>query len=142
MSLEEKFEALMKSCQTIASSKLELVNQNTSLRRQIEETKEQTKRVEKSSSRSIHEEDGESSSYSLSSLREKESHKKNPMIQWHCTSNSNDFRVEIPEFEGKLDADEFLEWLHIVVRIFEYKEVPEDNKAKLIALRMRKYASL
>jgi len=24
--------------------------------------------------------------------------------------NSNDFKVEIPEFEDKLDPDEFLEW--------------------------------
>jgi len=28
--------------------------------------------------------------------------------------NSNDFKVEIPEFEGKRDPDEFLEWLHTV----------------------------
>jgi len=97
MSLEEKFEALMKSCQTIASSNLELVNQNTYLRSQIEETKKQTMIVEKSSSSSIHEEDGKSSSYSLSSLREKESHKMNPIRKWSPTSNSNDFRVEIPE---------------------------------------------
>ena len=107
------------------------------MRRQIEETKKQTMRVEKSSSISIHEEDGESSSYSLSSLREKGYHKKNPMRKWRPTSNSNDFRVQIPEFEGKLDPDEFLEWLHIVERIFEYKEVPEDKKVKLVALRLR-----
>jgi len=25
--------------------------------------------------------------------------------------NSNDFRVDIPEFEGKLDPEEFLDWL-------------------------------
>jgi len=32
-------------------------------------------------------------------------------------TNSNDFRVEILEFQGKLDLDEFLEWLHIVENI-------------------------
>jgi len=58
------------------------------------------------------------------------------------TFNSNDFKVEIPEFEGKLDPDEFLEWLQTVERIFEYKDIPEDRKAKLVALRLRKYASL
>jgi len=35
-----------------------------------------------------------------------------------------------------------LEWLHIVERIFDYKEVPEDKKVKLVALKLRKYASL
>jgi len=29
-------------------------------------------------------------------------------------SNFNDFKVEILEFEGKLNPNEFLEWLHIV----------------------------
>ena len=33
-------------------------------------------------------------------------------------SNFNDFKVEIPEFEGKLVPDEFLEWLHTIERIF------------------------
>jgi len=79
MSLEEKFKDLMKTYQTIASSNLELVNQNTYLRCQTEETKKQMMRVKKRSSRSIHEEDGESSSYSFSLLREKESDKNNPI---------------------------------------------------------------
>ena len=57
-------------------------------------------------------------------------------------SNSNDFRIELPEFEGKLDPDEFLDWLQTVERIFDYKEVSEDKKVKLVALRLRKYASL
>jgi len=57
-------------------------------------------------------------------------------------TNSNDFRVEIPEFEGKLDPDEFIEWMHTVERVFEYKDVPNDTKVKLVALRLRKYTSL
>jgi len=50
--------------------------------------------------------------------------------------------VEVPEFEGKLDLEEFLDWLHTVERVFEYKDVPEDKKVKSVALRLRKYASL
>jgi len=38
------------------------------------------------------------------------------------------FKVKIPEFEGRLDPDEFLEWLQTVERVFEYKDVPEDKK--------------
>jgi len=56
--------------------------------------------------------------------------------------NFNDFRVEIPEFEGRLDPDEFLELMKTVARILEYKEIMEDKKVKLVALKLRKYASL
>jgi len=58
------------------------------------------------------------------------------------TFNSNDFNVEILEFEGKLAPYEFFEWLQTVERILEYKDIPEDWKVKLVALRLRKYASL
>jgi len=61
-----------------------------------------------------------------------------PRIQ----ANTNDFKVEVPEFEGKLDPEEFFDWLHTVERVFKYKDVPEDKKVKLVALGLRKYASL
>ena len=64
------------------------------------------------------------------------------MSEPRMQANSNDFRVEIPKYEGKLDPEEFLDWLHTVERVFEYKDVPEDKKVKLVALRLRKYASL
>ena len=57
-------------------------------------------------------------------------------------ANNNDFRVEVPEFEGKLDPEEFIDWLHTVERVFEYKDIPDDKKVKLVAIRLRKYASL
>jgi len=57
-------------------------------------------------------------------------------------ANTNDFKVEILEFEGKLDPEEFLGWLHTVEYVFEYKYVLEDKNIKLVALRLRKYASL
>ena len=57
-------------------------------------------------------------------------------------ANCNDFRVEIPEFEGKVNPEEFLDWMHTVQHIFEYKEVPEDKKVKYVALRLRIYASV
>jgi len=40
-------------------------------------------------------------------------------------ANNNDFGVEVPKFEGKLDPKEFLDWLHIVERVFEYKDQSE-----------------
>jgi len=61
-----------------------------------------------------------------------------PRIQ----ANTNDFKVKVPKFEGKLDPEEFLDWLHTIERVFEYKDVPVDKKVKLVASRLRKYASL
>jgi len=43
-------------------------------------------------------------------------------------ANNYDFRVEVPEFEGKLDPEEFLDWLHTVERVFEYKDISDDKK--------------
>jgi len=34
-------------------------------------------------------------------------------------ANPNDFRDEIPEFEGKVDPEDFLDWLHRVARVFK-----------------------
>jgi len=53
-----------------------------------------------------------------------------------------DFKVEIPEFEGQLNPDEFIEWMNTVERVFTYKDVPDDKKVKLVALKLRKYASI
>ncbi|GKD52457.1 hypothetical protein Tco_1281433 [Tanacetum coccineum] len=41
--------------------------------------------------------------------------------QWY----SNDIKVEIPEYDGKLDPDEFLEWLRIC-------DLPEDEPQTLV----------
>ena len=56
--------------------------------------------------------------------------------------NTNDFKVEILEFEGKLDPEEFLDWMHTVECVFEYKDIQEDKRVKLVASRLRTYASL
>ncbi|GJV83612.1 putative mitochondrial protein [Tanacetum coccineum] len=54
---------------------------------------------------------------------------------------SNDIKVDIPEYDGKLDPDEFVEWIRTVERVFDYKETTDDNKVKIVALKLRKYAS-
>ncbi|KAK9227018.1 hypothetical protein WN943_012067 [Citrus x changshan-huyou] len=49
-----------------------------------------------------------------------------------------DFKVEIPEFEGRMQPEEFFYWLNTVECIFEYRDVPEDHKVKLIAIKLKK----
>ncbi|GJW71356.1 gag-pol polyprotein, partial [Tanacetum coccineum] len=56
---------------------------------------------------------------------------------WH----SNDIKVEIPVCDGKLDPDEFVEWLRTVECAFDYKATTEENKVKIVAMKLRKYAS-
>ncbi|KAJ0444397.1 putative retrotransposon gag domain-containing protein [Helianthus annuus] len=51
-------------------------------------------------------------------------------------------RTEIPEFEGRMEPDDFIDWLQTVERIFDLRQVPENLKVKLVAIRLRKYASL
>jgi len=53
----------------------------------------------------------------------------------------NDFKVDIPEFEGQLDQNTVLDWLQTTERVFEFKDVLEE-KVKLDALKPRKYASI
>ncbi|KAH9667915.1 Endonuclease [Citrus sinensis] len=56
----------------------------------------------------------------------------------HDSYQPFDFKVEIPEFEGRMQLDEFVDWLNTVERIFEYRDVPEDRKVKLIAIKLKK----
>nr|GEW45603.1 xyloglucan endotransglucosylase/hydrolase 2-like [Tanacetum cinerariifolium] len=48
---------------------------------------------------------------------------------------SNDIKVDIPKYDGKLDPDEFVEWIRTVERVFDYKETTDDNKVKIVALK-------
>nr|GEX94889.1 putative reverse transcriptase domain, zinc finger, CCHC-type, aspartic peptidase domain protein [Tanacetum cinerariifolium] len=49
---------------------------------------------------------------------------------------------EIPEFEGRLCPDDFLDWLRTVDRIFDLRDTPDHIKVKLVAIRLKKSASL
>ncbi|VFQ71665.1 unnamed protein product [Cuscuta campestris] len=51
------------------------------------------------------------------------------------------FKVEIPSFSGTLQADDFIDWLNEVDRIFEYKDVPDRDKVKLVAIKLHGRAS-
>ena len=57
------------------------------------------------------------------------------------TARYFDMKVDIPEFEGKIRPDEFIDWLNSVERIFDYKEVPDEKKVKIVAIKLKKHAS-
>jgi len=155
MSLEEKYDALLKSYQTVTIENRDLFQKVAESERKADETEGQMEYLRKQLGKSMKQKICNLESPSGSNpedLSEAESQHsvnedKEPRTPVRARRptfnvNSDNFRVDIPEFEGKLDPEEFLGWLSTVERVFEYKDVPEDKKVKLVALKLRKYASL
>jgi len=67
---------------------------------------------------------------------------RRPRIRERVKHQPMNFQVEILMFEGKLNPNAFLDWLNTVERVFEYKEMPDDKKVKLMTLKLRKYVSI
>ncbi|XP_061364670.1 uncharacterized protein LOC133308096 [Gastrolobium bilobum] len=57
------------------------------------------------------------------------------------TSNFG-MKIEIPEFEGSTHPDVFIDWLHTVERVFDLKNLTDEQKVKLVAIKLRKHASI
>jgi hypothetical protein len=53
-----------------------------------------------------------------------------------------DMKVDIPDLEGKMQPDDFIDWLTTVERIFNFKDIPENRKVKVVAIKLRKHASI
>ena len=51
-------------------------------------------------------------------------------------------KVEISKFEGRAQLDEFIDWLLTVEWIFEHKDVLEHRKVKIVAIKLKKHASI
>jgi hypothetical protein len=46
--------------------------------------------------------------------------------------------LDLPEFHGSLSSEDFVDWLNTVERVFEYHEIPEAKKTKLVANKLRR----
>jgi len=44
-------------------------------------------------------------------------------------------KMDLPSFNGQLQIEEFLDWLVLVERFFNYMDIPKDKKVKLVAYR-------
>ncbi|XP_028071101.1 uncharacterized protein LOC114273497 [Camellia sinensis] len=53
----------------------------------------------------------------------------------------NNIKIELPEFHGSLNPDEFIDWLNTIERIFDYGEVFVEKKVKLVAIWLKGRAS-
>jgi len=47
------------------------------------------------------------------------------------------FKLEIPEFKGCLQPEEFLDWVAAVEEVLDFKDVPQDKRVPLVATRFR-----
>ncbi|GJZ52252.1 reverse transcriptase domain-containing protein [Tanacetum coccineum] len=59
----------------------------------------------------------------------------------------NDLRRQVQQLQEelarvKIQPDEFLDWLHTIEKVFNFKKVSEDRKVKLVAIKLRKHAGL
>lgn len=62
---------------------------------------------------------------------------RNVGFQWDIN-----LKVDILEFEGHIKSDEFIDWINSIKWIFDYKEVPNDCKVKIVAIKLKKHASI
>ncbi|GJS86349.1 aspartyl protease_2 domain-containing protein [Tanacetum coccineum] len=49
-------------------------------------------------------------------------------------------KVDILDFEGKSHPDEFIDWLYTVERVFDIKNLSDEQKVKLVAIKLKKSA--
>ncbi|XP_074303635.1 uncharacterized protein LOC141638106 [Silene latifolia] len=62
------------------------------------------------------------------------------------SKNKNDddrgLKLDIPDFDGEMDPEKFLDWVRQAERVFEYKEYDDKKQFKVAILKLTKYASL
>uniref|UniRef100_A0A6N2KR41 Retrotransposon gag domain-containing protein n=1 Tax=Salix viminalis TaxID=40686 RepID=A0A6N2KR41_SALVM len=50
-------------------------------------------------------------------------------------------KMDLPNFNGQLQIEGFLDWLAMVERFFDYMDIPEDKRVKLVAYKLMGGAS-
>jgi hypothetical protein len=51
-------------------------------------------------------------------------------------------KMDIPVYEGNLDAEELLDWIRALDTYFDYEDVEEDKKVKHVVMRLKGHAAL
>jgi len=134
----------MKNCESITTNNEELKNLNEYLRHQLGESMKQKRKIlanYSSSPGSAHEEESESDNHPVVSYSEEE-HQKRPRRGRRYQLNINNFRGKALEIEDKLNPNDFSECLHTVERLFDFVEIREEKKVKVVALMLGKVCIL
>ncbi|GKC38100.1 gag-pol polyprotein-like protein, partial [Tanacetum coccineum] len=117
------------------------------LRRQVQQLQEELARVKVVNEEDeVHDDDSDGEEEYVnpfgSSFASDSSHSSHQHRRERSSRHDFDFKVDIPEFDRKIQLDEFLDWLHTVEKVFDFKEVSEDRKVKLVAIKLQKHAGL
>jgi hypothetical protein len=51
-------------------------------------------------------------------------------------------KIDVPEFSGGLDPNDFTDWLNHVERVFEYHDIPNHMKVKIVSIKLTGRASV
>ena len=51
-------------------------------------------------------------------------------------------KIEVPMYEGNLDAEELLDWIRSMEKHFDYEDVDEEKKVKHTVTRLKGHATL
>ena len=63
---------------------------------------------------------------------------------FHCTTDCDqnlNIKVDIPHFTGEEQLGEVLDWLNEVERVFEFLNLPENKKVKMVVIKLKGYTS-
>jgi hypothetical protein len=59
-----------------------------------------------------------------------------PLVQAQANWWESGFKLDIPEFNGGLQLEEFLDWIATVEEVLEFKGVPKDRRVSLVATKI------
>jgi hypothetical protein len=65
------------------------------------------------------------------------------MRQDYGKEESRDYcmKIDFPTFNGQLHIEDFLDWVTVVERFFEYMSIPVDQKVMLVTYKFKARAS-
>lgn len=61
-------------------------------------------------------------------------------LEWLMRSLET-IKIDLPKYHGRLQPEEFLDWLSVVEKFFEYRNILKNQKVKLVATRLYGYVS-
>jgi hypothetical protein len=64
-------------------------------------------------------------------------HRRQHHAQAHANQWGNRFKLNIPEFQGDLQPEVFLDWVLAVEKVFEFNGVPDERRVSLVVHTFR-----
>ena len=61
-----------------------------------------------------------------------------PFVERNKPRLDYNFKGEIPKFHGSFKLEDFVDWLNTVERVFDYYEVMDEKKVKLVAICLKR----